>query len=235
LETHLKHLKRYWPLLIIAALLALLIGSGGLQVLSVESIQAHHAELSAYVAEHQLLAGLVQVAVSTLLMATALPGTSLVNLAAGFLFGVWVATFQGVLGTVLGSYMLFWAVQHAIGESLVEQGKALGERLRAAFEKNPVSYALFLRLVPAFPFGMITLALAFLRCSPRLFLGASLIGSVPSTFAVCWLGSGLGAQLRGPDPIDASILRQPGILLPLAALALLALVPVLVERFRRSR
>lgn len=230
-----KHLKRYWPLLIIAALLALLIGSGSLQVLSLERIQAHHAELSAYVAEHRLLAGAVQIAIATLLMATALPGTSLVNLAAGFLFGVWTATFQGVLGTVLGSYALYWAVQHAIGERLVQQGKALGEKLRAAFEKNPVPYAMFLRLVPAFPFGMITLALAFLRCSPRLFLGASLMGCLPSTLAICWLGSGLGAQLRGPDPIDAAILRQPAILLPLAALALLALVPVLVERFRRLR
>lgn len=231
----LRRLKRFWPLLVILGLLALLVFSGGLQQLTLGNIQAHHAELSAYVDKHRLLAGLVQVTIALVLMATALPGTSLVSLTAGFLFGAFPATLQSVAGTVLGSWVLFWAVQHAIGERLVQQGRALGEKIRAAFEKNPVSYALFLRLVPLFPFGLTTLALAFLRCPPRLFLGASIIGCFPSTFAICWLGSGLHTQLQSPDPINAQILREPAILLPLAALALLALLPVAYERFKQAR
>jgi uncharacterized membrane protein YdjX (TVP38/TMEM64 family) len=228
----LKHLERFWPLLLIGALIALLVFSGALNYLSIDRLQTHQVELRAWVDANPWTAGLIQFSLATLLMATALPGTALVNLAAGFLFGAVLATGQGVAGTVLGSWLLYLAVQHAIGERLASRGRALSDRIRAAFERNPTSYALFLRLVPAFPFGMTTLALALLRCPPKLFLGASLLGCLPSTFAICWLGAGLGDQLMQPEPIDLNLLRQPTILLPLVALALLALLPVLVNRWR---
>jgi len=231
----LKRLKTLWPLLLIGLLLAALLASGALKQLTLANIQAHQAELVAFVDQHRLLAGLIQVLLATLLMATAVPGTSLVNLAAGFLFGALLATFQGVLGTVLGSYLLFWAVQQAIGARLADKGRALGEKLRDAFERNPVSYALFLRLVPVFPFGLTTLALSVLRCRTRLFLGASLVGTLPSTFAICWLGSGLGERLQSPAPLSADLLRQPAIIGPLAALAALALLPIVYERFIQKR
>src|SRR6185437_14290062 len=90
-------------------------------------------------------------------------------------------------------------------------------RLHHGFERHPVSYTLFLRFVPVMPFGAVTVGLAWLR------------GTMSLVFE-CSIGAGLGEALGRDGALDVGLFLHPSVLLPMGALALLALLPLAVER-----
>jgi uncharacterized membrane protein YdjX (TVP38/TMEM64 family) len=88
-----------------------------------------------------------------------------------------------------------------------------------------------LRLVPIFPFWLVNLVagLAGMRLVP--YLAATFLGIIPDALVYAGLGNGLGhviAARREPDP---AMLSRPSVLLPLLALAILALIPVGYRRW----
>jgi uncharacterized membrane protein YdjX (TVP38/TMEM64 family) len=90
--------------------------------------------------------------------------------------------------------------------------------------------------VPFFPFGGVTVALAWLRCPLWLFVAATAGGGAVMTGAETALGAGLATSIGKEQAVTSDVLLQPRVLLPLLAVGLLALVPVLVAKWRsRSR
>ena len=87
--------------------------------------------------------------------------------------------------------------------------------------------------MPVMPFGAVTVGLAWLRCPLALFLGASWLGGTVSLVFETSIGAGLGAVLDHDDTLDIGLLMHPAVLLPMGALALLALLPLAVERLTR--
>jgi uncharacterized membrane protein YdjX (TVP38/TMEM64 family) len=108
-------------------------------------------------------------------------------------------------------------------------------RLHHGFERHPVSYTLFLRFVPVVPFGAVTVALAWLRCSLWLFLGASWLGGTITLIFETSIGAGLGDAMSQSDSFGLGLFMHREVLLPLGAIALLALLPLLIERITRRR
>jgi uncharacterized membrane protein YdjX (TVP38/TMEM64 family) len=98
-----------------------------------------------------------------------------------------------------------------------------------------VSYTLFLRFVPVVPFGGVTVALAWLRCPLWLFLGASWLGGTVSLIFETSIGAGLGdaMAMSQSDSFGIALFMHREVLLPLGAIALLALLPLLLERITR--
>jgi hypothetical protein len=69
-----------------------------------------------------------------------------------------------------------------------------------------------------------------------LFLGASWLGGTVSTIFETSIGAGLGAALaQSHGHFGPELLLQRGVWVPLTAIAVLALLPLLVERFARHR
>jgi uncharacterized membrane protein YdjX (TVP38/TMEM64 family) len=157
-----------------------------------------------------------------------------VILAGGFAFGVLDATMYSSVGLTLGSLILFLASRYAFGPGS-RQPPALVARLHHGFEQHPVSYTLFLRFIPVVPFGAVTVALAWLRCPLWLFLGASWLGGTVSLIFETSIGAGLGDAMSQSDSLGLGLFLHREVLLPLGALALLALLPLLIERVIRRR
>ncbi|HEX5953069.1 MAG TPA: VTT domain-containing protein, partial [Rhodanobacteraceae bacterium] len=182
-------------------------------------------------AAHPVLTYVVYVAVLTLSIATALPGPLFIIIAGGMLFGMGPAIGLSLVGELLGSLMLFYAARHAFGAGKRPPPQFV-ERVRDGYQANPVSYTLFLRLVPLFPFGGITVALAWLRCPVWLFTLATAFGGVIMLVFETAIGAGLGQSIAEGQGLTPSLITEPHIWLPLVGLGLLALVPVVVKRFR---
>jgi uncharacterized membrane protein YdjX (TVP38/TMEM64 family) len=194
----------------------------------------HQAELHAQIADHPWLSRLAYIGLLTLTMATGIPGTIVVILAGGFAFGVVDATLSSSIGLTLGSLILYLASRFAFGAG-TRQPPAIVARLRHGFERHPASYTLFLRFVPVVPFGAVTVALAWLRCPLWLFLGASWLGGTVTLIFETSIGAGLGDALSQSDSVGFGLFMHREVLLPLAAIALLALLPLVLERFTRRR
>ncbi|KZC35766.1 MULTISPECIES: TVP38/TMEM64 family protein [Rhodanobacter] len=224
------------PLILLVLAGLLLFASGSLHQLAPQRLVAHQAELHAQIASHPWLTRLAYIGLLTLTVATGIPGTIVVILAGGFAFGVVDATVFSSIGLTLGSLVLYLASRYAFGAGS-RQPPAMVARLRHGFERHPASYTLFLRFVPVAPFGLVTISLAWLRCPLWLFLGASWLGGTVSLIFETSIGAGLGDAIATSHggPLGIGLFLHREVLLPLGAIALLALLPLLLERLTRRR
>ncbi len=222
------------PLILLLLAGIALYASGSLNELTPQRLVAHQAELHAQIAAHPWLSRLAYIGLLTLTMATGIPGTIVVILAGGFAFGVVDGTLCSSAGLTLGSLILYLASRYAFGAGSREP-PAIVAQLHHGFERHPVSYALFLRFVPIVPFGAVTVALAWLRCPLWLFLAATWLGGTITLIFESLIGAGLGSVMSQSSTFGFSLFMHQEILLPLGAMALLALLPLLIERIVRRR
>lgn len=226
-----SRLRAFVPLLILIAIGVAVGASGVLQNLAPSRLMAEQANWSQQIAAHPALTYTIYVIVLTLSVATAMPGPLFIIIAGGMLFGMGPAIGLSLVGEVLGSLLLFYAARHAFGTGKRPPPKFV-ERVRQGYQANPVSYTLFLRLVPLFPFGGITVALAWLRCPVWLFTLATALGGLIMLVFETAIGAGLSQSIASGESLSPNLILEPHIWLPLVGLGLLALVPVLVQRFR---
>ena len=228
-----KRLRAFVPLLVLVAIGITLLASGALDNFRPRHIAHEQAALHARIAAYPLLAGLTQIALVAMAIATGIPGAVVIILAGGMLFGIVGGTVLSSIGTTLGALLLFLASRAAFAHGS-GQAPALVEKLRTGYHAYPVSYAMFLRLVPFFPFGGVTVALAWLRCPLWLFMTATAIGGTVMIAFETALGAGLTETIVREGTISLNIFMHRRVLLPLLGMAVLALVPIVLGQLRRS-
>ncbi len=225
-------LRRSLPLLALVVVGAALVFGGLYEKLNLATLAHYHAQLTQQVLQHPVLAALALAGAIAAIVSTGLPGGAVLVVAGGLLFGMWEGALLATVGDVVGATVLYFAARR-----LFEGGgrpPALVETIRSGFQRNPVSFAFFIRIVPIFPFGVASVALAWLGCSYRLFALASSLGVVPTSLVYAAIGAGVSGALADHEDISLSVLAQPRFLVPLVALAVLALLPALLG-FRRKQ
>lgn len=231
-----RSIFRFAPLVLIVALLIGFFAADLDHYLSFKALKYHHEWLIALVADHPLASAGLFVCLYALSTAASVPGASLLTIAGGFLFGTVLGGSLAVIGATVGAVAVYLAARTAFGDVLRERlpGSAL-DRLRSGFTENAFPYLLSLRLIPLFPFWLVNLAPALLGVGLRTFTIATAIGIIPGTFVYASVGGGLGATLAMGDEPDFGIIFHPQILLPLVALGLLSLVPIVWRRFHKKQ
>jgi uncharacterized membrane protein YdjX (TVP38/TMEM64 family) len=153
------------------------------------------------------------------------------TVAGGLLFGTLLGGTMAVIGATAGALVLFLAARSAFGSAMAARGGG-GRlaRIRTELQRNGFSYMLAIRLIPALPFWLVNLAgaLGGMRLLP--FAAATLIGIIPATFVYASIGAGVGEVLAAGRRPDLALIFSPQILVPLVALGLLALLPVVWRR-----
>jgi len=217
---------------VVAAVAVLLNVTGALDYLSFAELARNREWLDGRVQELGYAAPLVFVLVYALCTAFSLPTGLLLSTLGGFLFGTLWGGFFNVVGATLGATMLFLAARTALGDVLRARAGPSLRKLEAGFRENELSYMLVLRLVPLFPFWLVNLAPAFLGVRTSIFIIGTFIGIIPGALVFASVGTGLGAILASGGTPDGSALLQPHVLLPIGGLVILALIPVVLKRFR---
>jgi uncharacterized membrane protein YdjX (TVP38/TMEM64 family) len=187
--------------------------------------------LCALVARWGAVAALLYIAIYAILVALSIPVGVILTLAGGYLFGTWLGTFAALVGATLGATGIFLAARAGFGGLAQRAGPFVG-KLEAGFRANAFNYLLVLRLVPIFPFWLVNLVPALVGVRLRSYALATFLGIIPGSFVYAGLGSGLGEIVEQPD---LGIIFHPSVLLPIAGLALLALLPVAYKHWRGKR
>ena len=228
-----KRFRSLLPLLVLIALGIGLLASGQLNRFRPQTLAAEQAILQAHIALRPLTAGMLHIGATTLAIATGIPGAIVLILAGGMLFGMLAGTILSSIGVTLGALILYLASRHAFADHHHAKAPGLVERVRVGYMAHPVSYSFFLRLVPFFPFGGVTIALAWLRCPLWLFLVATAGGGTLMTAIETALGVGLARNIGTNQAVSLSLFSDPKVILPLLAMGLLALVPVAIAKWRK--
>jgi uncharacterized membrane protein YdjX (TVP38/TMEM64 family) len=233
-----KMLRRYGPLLVLAAVVAVAFASGVTDQLSLHGLRRNQATLAAFVAENRALALLIFIAVYAAATAVSLPGALFLTLAGGLLFGVWLGGTATVIGATLGAVIVFYIVRSSLGAALRERAEAQGGQLKKAIDgvkADAFAYILTLRLIPIAPFWLVNVAAALADAPLRAYALATVLGFIPATFIYSGVGAGIaGVVADGGEP-DLGLIFRPQILIPLVALGLLSLGSVVYRRSRRGK
>ena len=142
----------------------------------------------------------------------------------------------------IGATAMFLAARSALGDFLKGHTPAgrMAAKLEAGVRDNAFAYLLILRLLPAVPFWLCNLASGFVNIPLRTYIGATILGVIPSTFIYASIGAGLGHVFERGEKPDLSLLHDPEVMLPLIGLGFLSVLPVVyhawrVRRDRRAR
>jgi uncharacterized membrane protein YdjX (TVP38/TMEM64 family) len=243
-------LKRWVPLAVLAALVALAYGFGLQNYFGLQSMAEHQAALQSFVMAHMLEAAVIYFFIYLAVVALSLPGAGVLSVIGGFTIGWAISAPLTVVSATLGAMIVFKIVQTSLGATIAERAGPLVQKFAHGFEEDGFSYLLFLRLVPAFPFFAVNAVAGLTRMSLRTFTLATFIGIVPGSYAFAFLGRGLGSVLDAARAtheacvaqngaancaydISLSSLATPQILWAFMALGLLALVPVALKKWKR--
>lgn len=215
------NLRRLLLLAVIAALVIGFFASGLQQHLSLDALKAQQQVLDQQVTSQPILASALYVGLYVLVTALSLPGAALLTLIGGALFGLgwglllvsFASTAGATLAMLISRFLLQGWVQKRFGTRL--------ERINQGIDREGAFYLFALRLVPAFPFFLINLAMGLTRLPARTFWWVSQLGMLPGTLVYVNAGRELG-QL---DSL-AGIL-SPGLL---GAFVLLGLFPLIARR-----
>jgi uncharacterized membrane protein YdjX (TVP38/TMEM64 family) len=227
--------RRFLPLAAILVALVLCFAFRVDRYLSFQSLASHREWLLEQVARLGPAAGPVFAALYAVVTALSIPGAIIFSITAGFLFGTVVGATWNVIGATLGATAIFLAARFAFGDVLRNRAGPWIAKLESGFRENALSYLLFLRLVPLFPFWLVNLVPAFLGVRLGTYILATFVGIIPAALVYASIGSGLGALLERGETPDAGAILQPRVLLPILALAALSLIPVFYKRLRRAR
>lgn len=227
-----KRLRASLPLILLILAGIVLFASGAFDRFTPQQLVAHQTQIHAHIAAHPWLTRLVFIGVLTLTTCTGIPGTIIVILAGGFAFGVVEGTLCSSLALTLGSLILYLASRYAFGAGS-RKPPVIVAKLHHGFERHPVSYTLFLRFLPILPFGAVTVGLAWLRCPLWLFIGATWLGGTITLIFETSIGAGIGTVLSQSTRFSMDLFMHREVLLPSGALAVLALLPLLIERVTR--
>lgn len=226
-------LRRILPLAILLLGLVAFFALGLNRQLSLQTLSRNEAELTAWVTANGVFAALTFVAVHTTVVAFSLPASAAMAAASGFLFGVWEGAFLSMIGTTIGSIILYFAARSAFYDLFRARAGAAIARLEKGFRRDGFSYLVFLRLVPVFPSWLVTIVTALLGMKPGVFIPGTLIGIIPGCFVFAGIGADFGVLFRVGQTPDLGAIFQVRTLLPLLGLGVLALLPVLYRRWRR--
>ena len=180
---------------LLAALLAAIVAFFVLDLqrfLSLEQFQAQQAAIDAYYRSHPLQTALAFFALYVAVTALSLPGAALMTLAAGAIFGLLWGSVLVSFASSIGATLAFLASRFLFRDAIRQR---FGDKLRAidqGMQKEGAFYLFTLRLVPAFPFFVINLAMGLTPIPVRTFYWVSQVGMLLGTIVYVNAGTQIG-------------------------------------------
>lgn len=227
-----RALGRWLPIVVLAVGFALFFLLDLQRFISFDTLQEHREWLVGEVGRNRVAVAFAFIVLYALVIAFSIPGGAVMTISAGFLFGTILAAGCAVVGATLGAICLFLAARTAFRDVLRARAGPALQRMEAGFRENALSYLLFLRLIPLFPFWLVNLVPAFLGVPLRTYVVGTFFGIIPGTIVYASLGNGLGAVLDAGARPDLDFVFKPVVLLPILALAVLALLPVAYKKIK---
>jgi uncharacterized membrane protein YdjX (TVP38/TMEM64 family) len=194
--------------------------------LSLQNLKANRDSLRLFNQQNPVVMVVGFVAAYIAVTALSLPGATILTLAGGAIFGPIKATLLVNVGATLGATLAFLVARVLLSEWVERK---FGDKLQSFHEgvaKNAINFVLFLRLVPAFPFFLVNLALGLTPIPLRVYFLGTMIGILPGSFVYANAGSNLASINTLSD------VATPGVLGAFALLGFFALLPTIYKKIK---
>jgi len=149
---------------------------------------------------------------------------SILTLGAGAIYGVGIGVAVVLVGATLGATLAFLLARTLLRERVehMTRGNARFRALDRAIAKEGAKIVFLVRLAPVFPFTYINYAFGLTGVAPLPYVGASLVGMTPGTFAYVYLGSAAAHAASGGADTTRTVIQVLGAVAAIAATVFVA-------------
>lgn len=229
-----KSILKYLPILIIFLGMAFIYFSGVYHYLSLDYLRMYHKSLKTFVKMHPIAVPIAFCFVYIISTALSIPGAVFLTLLGGYLFPQPFSTIYVIFSATCGATLIFLAARTALKEILKKKAGPFLKKMEKGFQENAISYLLFLRFVPLFPFWLVNIAPAFFEVSLITFVWTTLVGIFPGVLVFTFAGEGLERILENNEIFSVSTIFNIQIKIALVLLGITALVPVMWKKFKKN-
>ncbi len=189
--------------------------------LTLDELKARQYDIENYYKENPVLTITIYMAGYIIVTALSLPGATVMSLAGGALFGLWMGTLIVSFASTIGATLAFLVARFLLKDYVQKKFGDKFDAVNKGIEKEGAFYLFTLRLVPLFPFFMINFLMALTPIKALTFYIVSQTGMLPGTLVYINAGTQLAKleSLRG--------ILSPGLIL---SFALLGIFPILAKK-----
>ncbi|HEU0098937.1 MAG TPA: FAD-dependent oxidoreductase [Allosphingosinicella sp.] len=174
--------------------------------LTLASLKARQAELAALVAANPAAAVAAFFLLYVAVTALSLPGAAIMTLAAGAIFGLWEGTLIVSFASTIGASLAFLSSRYLLRDWVKARFGGRVAAIDRGIAKDGAFYLLTLRLIPAFPFFLINLAMGLTAIRLATFALVSQIGMLPGTIVYVNAGTRLAAIESTSDILSPALI-----------------------------
>lgn len=191
------------------------------QYLNLDYLKTQQQAIDDYYRNHPLWTLAFYFVVYVLVTGFSLPGAAVMTLAGGALFGLFWGTLVVSFASSIGATLAFLISRFLLRDFVQQRFREKLQSINQGIRKDGAFYLFSLRLVPAFPFFIINLAMGLTPLRTRTFYLVSQLGMLPGTLVYVNAGTQLG-----------SLESIQGILSPalIASFVLLGVFPLIAKK-----
>ncbi len=205
---------------VLAAGVAAFFVLGGHRKFTFEELVANKDALVGLAEKHPVFAATTFVTAYFILGVFGLPGSTVLNLTAGLLFGFPEGLLLVTIASTLASALAFFSFRYLFRDFVEEKVRARFPRLEEDLEREGAYFVFAMRLFPGIPYSFTNLVLAVSPVSFPIYLGVTLLALMPRYLLYVYAGTHLG-DVRSPSDIFSPSL--------IAVLGLLGIFPWVVK------
>ncbi len=190
--------------------------------LTLEYMQSQHARINAYYTAHPYVTAIVFLLVYIVTAGVSLPGSSLLPLLAGAIFGLLWGTVLVSIALTIAATLEFLAARYLLRDAILSRFSYNVLTLNARIKEEGAYYLFALRLIPFAPFLVINLVMGLTPINTLTYILITMFGPL----AVTVVFVNVGTQLGKLDSLS-------GLLSPelIASLMILGLFPLAAKKF----
>jgi uncharacterized membrane protein YdjX (TVP38/TMEM64 family) len=222
---------RFIPIIIIFIVVIVAFALGWNNYFTLEALNKEHVFLKGYVAEHPFLATIWFILIYIALTSVALPVDTFLVMLGGYLFPEPYSLIYVTISATIGATFLFLAAKTAFEDLFFRWASPFLKKMEKGFKENAVSYILFLRLIPLFPFWLTNIAPAFFGVPLSTYFWTTFVGVIPFAFVFTQVGAGISAILDTHQDLSLATLLNSNMRIALIGLGVLALLPIVLKSY----
>ncbi len=231
-------------MIILIALVIIFFLSEALQILNFDKIALSYNDLSNLIAKAPILSFFLAMLIYIIASATSFPLAWLLSISMGLFFGWEIGSLIVLFGATIGASALFLLARYAFADFFRARAGGFLNKMAHGLKENAISYLLFLRLVPLFPFTLVNIVPAIANVRFSSFVISTFFGIIPAVVAYTYAGEGLRSIVKGRalacetnidpcgQPLKTDEIVTKEILIAFLLLGLVSLIPVIIKTMR---
>lgn len=219
--------KRLIVGLLLIGLIGVMWGSGFHKCLTFMQIKTNAVWLSEQVKFHYWWTVMIYLLTFVLVVVCSVPGTALMNILGGFLFGVIQGVIYINIGATLGATIFFFLVRYVLGSYLQERYEKKLINFNKMIAQKGWLFLIIIRCIPLIPFFMVNTFAGLTQIPVSTFVWTTSVGILPTSIIFAYAGKQLNGINQLKDLLSGPMMMSLGLLLALA------LLPLIINRYRK--